>query len=62
MVDTTTRLDTAFNVQPAFYAPLTQDVRAKDPYTPLLRAYDNARANFRYFWRSCRAGTPTFTS
>jgi hypothetical protein len=41
------RQDTAFNVQPAFYAPLTGDVQNKDPYTPLLRAYENDRVQIR---------------
>ncbi|HKI05263.1 MAG TPA: copper oxidase [Thermoanaerobaculia bacterium] len=44
---TLTRADTALNVQPAFYAPLTLDVKPKDPYTPLLRAYDNDRIQIR---------------
>ena len=35
------RADPALNVQPAFYAPLTGGVKATDPYTPLLQAYEN---------------------
>jgi len=42
-----TRADTDLNVQPAFYPPLTNDIKAKDPYTPLLRAYENDRVQIR---------------
>lgn len=42
-----TRDDAALNVQPNFYAPLTADHRAKDPFTPLLRSYDNDRIQIR---------------
>ena len=42
-----TRADTALNVQPAFYTPLNADVNPTDPYTPLLRAYDNDRVQIR---------------
>src|SRR6185312_541072 len=41
------RSDPAFNVQPTFYAPLTGDVQDQDPYTPLLRAYENDRVQIR---------------
>ncbi len=41
------RADTDLNSQPAFYQPLTQDVKDYDPYTPLLRAYDNDRVQIR---------------
>ncbi|MEA2602502.1 MAG: manganese oxidase [Acidobacteriota bacterium] len=42
-----TRSDTAFNVQPNFYAPLTADLNGRDPYTPLLRAYENDHVQIR---------------
>jgi manganese oxidase len=42
-----TRADTALNVQPGFYAPLTTNVQPKDPYTPLLRSYENDRVQIR---------------
>ena len=42
-----TRADTALNVQPGFYDPLTEDVKARDPFTPLLRAYENDRVQIR---------------
>jgi len=41
------RSDTAFNVQPAFYAPLTADLNGRDPWTPLLRSYENDRVQIR---------------
>ncbi|HEX7180818.1 MAG TPA: copper oxidase [Thermoanaerobaculia bacterium] len=41
------RSDTAFNVQPNFYAPLTFDLNGRDPWTPLLRAYENDRVQIR---------------
>ncbi|HSG39909.1 MAG TPA: copper oxidase, partial [Thermoanaerobaculia bacterium] len=41
------RADTALNSQPAFYAALTNDVNSKDPWTPLLRAYENDRVQIR---------------
>ena len=41
------RSDPAFNVQPSFYAPLTGSLGAKDPYTPMLRAYENDRVQIR---------------
>ncbi len=41
------RADPAFNSQPGFYAPLTNDVGDKDPFTPLLRAYENDRIQIR---------------
>lgn len=41
------RADPAFNVQPTFYAPLTGDIQDQDPYTPLLRAYENDRVQIR---------------
>ena len=42
-----TRADTALNSQPSFYAPLTADVNPKDPFTPLLRAFENDRVQIR---------------
>ena len=41
------RADTALNVQPAFYPALTNDVKDKDPYTPLMRALENDRVQIR---------------
>ncbi len=37
----TTRADTRFNSQPSFYPALTPDVEPGDPFTPMLRAYEN---------------------
>ena len=42
-----TRADPDLNVQPAFYPPLTGGVQAKDPFTPLLRAYEHDRVQVR---------------
>jgi len=42
-----TRADSAFNVQPTFYPALTQGVQAGDPFTPLLRAYENDKIQIR---------------
>src|ERR1041385_4779106 len=42
-----TRADPDFNVQPAFYPPLTKGVQPGDPFTPLLRAYENDRVQIR---------------
>ncbi|HEU4451855.1 MAG TPA: hypothetical protein VFR81_02310, partial [Longimicrobium sp.] len=42
-----TRADAAFNTQPTFYRPLTNDVRAGDPFTPLMRAYEDDRVQVR---------------
>ncbi|HBL27587.1 MAG TPA: copper oxidase [Acidobacteria bacterium] len=44
---TVTRADADLNVQPAFYPPLTTDLRPGDPYTPLVRAYENDRVHIR---------------
>ncbi len=41
------RADTALNVQPGFYPPLTGGVQQGDPFTPLLRAYENDRVQIR---------------
>ncbi|HEX3253961.1 MAG TPA: hypothetical protein VHS05_31290 [Pyrinomonadaceae bacterium] len=42
-----TRADPLFNVQPNFYPPLTKGVQPGDPFTPLLRAYENDRVQIR---------------
>ncbi len=42
-----TRSDPQFNVQPTFYPPLTNGVKPGDPFTPLLRAYENDRVQIR---------------
>jgi manganese oxidase len=41
------RADPDFNVQPPFYPPLTADVQPGDPFTPLLRAYENDPVQIR---------------
>lgn len=41
------RADSRFNVQPTFYPALTQGVMPGDPFTPLLRAYENDRVQIR---------------
>ena len=43
-----THLDPAFNSQPTFYPPLTSDVRAGDPFTPMMRAYENDKVVVRF--------------
>ncbi|HKU76602.1 MAG TPA: hypothetical protein VJR02_22010 [Pyrinomonadaceae bacterium] len=42
-----TRADPQFNVQPTFYPALTKGVMAGDPFTPLLRAYENDKVQIR---------------
>ncbi len=42
-----TRANTALNIQPAFYPPLTGGIKPGDPYTPLLRAYEDDRVQIR---------------
>jgi manganese oxidase len=42
-----TRADPALNVQPMFYPPLTKGVQPGDPFTPLLRAYENDKVQIR---------------
>jgi hypothetical protein len=42
-----TRADPDFNVQPAFYPALTKGVFPGDPFTPLLRAYENDKVQIR---------------
>ena len=41
------RADPRFNIQPNFYPPLTADVQPGDPFTPLLRAYENDPVQIR---------------
>jgi len=41
------RADPELNLQPDFYPPLTAGVAGTDPYTPLLRAYENDRVEIR---------------
>ena len=42
-----TRADPQFNVQPTFYPALTQGVQPGDPFTPLLRVYENDKVQIR---------------
>ncbi|MDZ4230465.1 MAG: hypothetical protein U1B77_01450, partial [Dehalococcoidales bacterium] len=42
-----TRSNPRFNVQPAFYPPLTADVGPGDPFTPMPRAYVNDNVKVR---------------
>jgi hypothetical protein len=42
-----TRSDPEFNVQPTFYLPLTKGVEPGDPFTPLLRVYENDLVQIR---------------
>ncbi|HEX7150208.1 MAG TPA: copper oxidase [Thermoanaerobaculia bacterium] len=41
------RADNALDVQPTFYPPLTGGVQPGDPFTPLLRAYEDDRVQVR---------------
>ncbi len=41
------RADGRFNLQPNFYPPLTADVQPGDPFTPLLRAYEDDPVQIR---------------
>jgi hypothetical protein len=41
------RADAAFNTQPTFSPPLTGGLLPGDPYTPLLRAYENDKVQIR---------------
>ena len=41
------RADTDLNVQPPFYAPIAFDMRGTDPFTPLLRAYEDDDVQIR---------------
>jgi hypothetical protein len=42
-----TRADARLNTQPGFYPPLTADVQPRDPFTPLLRAYEDDHVQVR---------------
>lgn len=42
-----TRADAQFNVQPTFYPALTKGVQPGDPFTPLLRVYENDKVQIR---------------
>ncbi|HSE18589.1 MAG TPA: hypothetical protein VLB46_16155 [Pyrinomonadaceae bacterium] len=42
-----TRADPQFNVQPTFYPALTKGVQPGDPFTPLLRVYENDKVQIR---------------
>jgi hypothetical protein len=42
-----TRVDRRYNIQPNFYQPLTGGVKPGDPFTPLLRAYENDKIQVR---------------
>ncbi|HEY2964386.1 MAG TPA: hypothetical protein VGJ37_18345, partial [Pyrinomonadaceae bacterium] len=41
------RADPQFNVQPGFYPALTKGVQPGDPFTPLLRVYENDKVQIR---------------
>lgn len=41
------RADPRLNIQPNFYPPLTAGVEPGDPYTPLIRAYENDKIQLR---------------
>jgi hypothetical protein len=41
------RADPSLNSQPSFYPALTNDVGAYDPFTPMMRAYENDRVQIR---------------
>src|SRR5689334_6579245 len=41
------RADPQFNVQPTFYPALTQGVQPGDPFTPLMRVYENDKVQIR---------------
>jgi hypothetical protein len=42
-----TRANGKLNVQPGFYPPLTGGIKPGDPYTPLLRAYEDDKVQIR---------------
>jgi hypothetical protein len=42
-----TRVDPDLNIQPAFYQPLTRNLKGKDPYTPVIQAYENDKVQIR---------------
>jgi manganese oxidase len=41
------RADGDFNRQPDFYPPLTADLQRQDPFTPMMRVYENDRVRLR---------------
>lgn len=41
------RADPALNIQPDFYPPLTSGVEPGDPFTPLMRVYENDKVQMR---------------
>ncbi len=41
------RADNDFNNQPNFYGPLTFDLNGRDPWTPMMRVYENDRVQIR---------------
>ncbi|HEX5725479.1 MAG TPA: hypothetical protein VFX98_08430, partial [Longimicrobiaceae bacterium] len=41
------RRDGRLNSQPTFYRPLVQDMRAGDPFTPLIRVYEDDKVQIR---------------
>ncbi|MDQ3804044.1 MAG: copper oxidase [Acidobacteriota bacterium] len=43
----TTRANPEMNVQPGFYPPLSADIQPGDPFTPLLRAYEDDPVQIR---------------
>ena len=45
--DLFTRADPRVRVQPNFYPPLTNGIQPADPYTPLLRAYEDDKVQVR---------------
>jgi hypothetical protein len=47
MESRTDRAIAALNVQPGFYPPLTKDIGAGDPFTPMLRAYVGDKVRLR---------------
>ncbi|HEV2765339.1 MAG TPA: hypothetical protein VGV38_20320, partial [Pyrinomonadaceae bacterium] len=42
-----TRVDQRYNAQPSFYPALTAGLNPGDPFTPMLRAYENDRVQIR---------------
>ncbi|HJX27380.1 MAG TPA: copper oxidase, partial [Thermoanaerobaculia bacterium] len=50
------RADTSLNSQPGFYLPLTNDMGSYDPFTPLMRAYENDRVQIRVVTASQEEG------
>jgi hypothetical protein len=50
------RADPSLNSQPTYYQPLTSDVGAYDPFTPMMRAYENDRVQIRVITSSQEEG------